>query len=346
MKKENLFEAIGNIDDNFIEQAGLPQITPKKAPWVKWASIAASLAATVLIVGIIALAANKSSDKPPVTNNTATDNLLLAATPDNPTAVTAVTPTATPTAVPTAIPTATPTAEPDLSPSITAPPPPSYTVTEPPTTQLEQPTDTPSESETSRPSLDEPTDNTIIINSLTELDKMREMLSCTDEAKLNNYLKGIAGGGANSRTDLVNFINTVDSAPLLSVAEGDITFISHTMARSPSTEEKAECLMITSKMPNGNWTRIEYVLSVTDIQQELTKLSEDGSAVLLPEPITDGNDPITVYAEKRMPLPSEAGEIINLTVEIDGSFARLVCYSTEVGTFSIAELLESDLITD
>ena len=81
----------------------------------------------------------------------------------------------------------------------------------------------------------------ISVDSLAELDKMREMISCTDEEVLNNYLRSLSGGGARSRDDLILFLNVLDSLPILEIIDGEIIWISYFFDDEDKEDDDCDC---------------------------------------------------------------------------------------------------------
>ena len=106
----------------------------------------------------------------------------------------------------------------------------------------------------------------INLRSLAQLDEMREMISCTDEEKLNRYLMGLEGGGAKSRTDLISFVNLIESLPILEFLEGDIVLICH---KNITTDGGNDVVVISTQGINGNWTRVEYLVYAKDVNAEI-----------------------------------------------------------------------------
>ena len=68
----------------------------------------------------------------------------------------------------------------------------------------------------------------IAVRSVSELERMRGMSFCKDEATLNDYLITVEGGGAESKEDLTTFVSLSDSIPYVKLIDGEITFISYT----------------------------------------------------------------------------------------------------------------------
>ena len=68
---------------------------------------------------------------------------------------------------------------------------------------------------------------TISLQSLAELENMREMVACEDEQALLDYLHSIVGGGAQSRQDLIDFLHLVDNTPYVQMIDGEITSLTY-----------------------------------------------------------------------------------------------------------------------
>ncbi len=163
----------------------------------------------------------------------------------------------------------------------------------------------------------------ISVRSMQELDEMREMMLCRDEAKLEQYLRGVEGGGADNREDLSFFVDLIDSVPYVKFIEGDVSWISYT------NNEKAEVLYISLNSPNGDWTRIEYFLSELDVQASIEdRVASQETGETFSPPLQSNDGKIKLYHEMRVPHPSDVGELITWTVDIDGISAKMVFYDS------------------
>ncbi len=181
----------------------------------------------------------------------------------------------------------------------------------------------------------------ISLRSLVQLDEMREMISCTDEEKLNKYLRGIEGVGARSREDLIAFVNMIESLPILELVEGEITWISH---QNITVDRGNDVVVISTESANGNWSRVEYLVWVKDVDAEIEFRKENGyfEKSMITDPIRSNNGRIEVYSEVREAHPSGTGYTITWTIVVDGILARVVYYSEEMDAIQ-AESVFNDL---
>lgn len=181
----------------------------------------------------------------------------------------------------------------------------------------------------------------INLRSLAQLDEMREMISCTDEEKLNRYLMGLEGGGAKSRTDLISFVNLIESLPILEFLEGDIVLICH---KNITTDGGNDVVVISTQGINGNWTRVEYLVYAKDVNAEIELMEMNGyfdnSTIEVPMQSDDGR--IVVYSEVKETHTSGNGGTITWTIVVDGILVRVVYYSKEISDIN-AESIFSDL---
>jgi len=168
----------------------------------------------------------------------------------------------------------------------------------------------------------------IDVRSLAELNEMRQMISCTDDEKLNQYLLSVEGGGAHSRDDLIGFLKIIDSLPFPALIEGDIVWLSHSRGQSQDTGENYDIVYISTQAPCGDWVRIEYYLSVSNIEDkiEAESLKLTASSILL-KPIQNANGDITIFSETREIHPTGTGNMIKWIASIDGIFANVIYYT-------------------
>ncbi len=93
------------------------------------------------------------------------------------------------------------------------------------------------------------------------------MIGCDDETRWGQYFQGIAGSGIQSKEDRIAFVKLIDSLPHISILEGSITWICFSHSISEDTGEESNVVYVTTEAANGDWTRVEYVLSVTDVSK-------------------------------------------------------------------------------
>lgn len=169
----------------------------------------------------------------------------------------------------------------------------------------------------------------ISINSLEKLKEMRQMVECEDEETLKLFMRSVNGGGADSREDLVEFLQLIDSLPILNFFDGTVTWISHETGNSIDTGAYYDVIYVSTEAENGDWTRIEYLLSYDDVPTEMQKRKEKGEFAdsTIKNPIQSKDDKIKVYAEKRKKHPMGTGDLINWTLDVDGIFVWVFYYT-------------------
>ena len=138
------------------------------------------------------------------------------------------------------------------------------------------------------------------------------------------YLRGVEGGGAESREDLISFINLIDSVPMINLIDGDITWIAHYYNIGSSGEKTNGTLYVSTVSDNGDWTRIEYKLFETDINTEIEKMRTDERN--LDEENTDSftsdDGKIKVYYQTKKKHPSGTGDMYEWIASIDEKIAH------------------------
>ena len=155
----------------------------------------------------------------------------------------------------------------------------------------------------------------VIVRGLDKLEEMRGMLAKSDE-ELNPYLDTIPGRGLNSREDLVNFLELLDSTPVLKLIDGEVTWISH--------YPESDVLFIATEAPNGDSVRLEYHLSM-DPSEGVERFSSDKSTLSQPVKSQDGR--VTVYSQVKEPHPSGTGETVEWALTLDDTFVYAVYYT-------------------
>ena len=168
----------------------------------------------------------------------------------------------------------------------------------------------------------------IEIYSIEKLNEMRDMLSCNDEVQLGEYIKSVADCGIQNKDDLFSFVKLIDSLPQMSILEGNITWIRFSHSISEDTGKETDVVYVTTKSENGDWTRIEYVLSITDVSRKISEEREligDNSVLNNTVKSADGN--LTLYIETRKPHPSDEGTMILWIGEVKGIFTMIHYYT-------------------
>lgn len=168
----------------------------------------------------------------------------------------------------------------------------------------------------------------IEVQGLEKLNEMREMLLCDDETRLEQYIQSVANSGVQSKDDLFAFVKIIDSLPQIPILDGNISWICFSHSISEDTGKKTNVVYITTEAANGDWTRVEYVLSVTDVSQKISeeKLSI-GEGFTLNSPIKNSEGNLTLHAEARNPHPSGKGTMIQWIGDVDGIFTRIYYFT-------------------
>ena len=173
---------------------------------------------------------------------------------------------------------------------------------------------------------------TIHVQSLAELETMREMVECEDEQILNAYLHSITGGGARSRQDLIDFLKLVDSMPYARFIDGEITSLTY--------NETDEWLSVSVEANNGKSLYCNYQLGVSDVEKQMAKATRKlGRQNLLSAPLSTGDGRLTLYTETRE--PSANGDVIRWQGVLDGIAVLIVYRVDDADAIDTATLLES-----
>ena len=180
------------------------------------------------------------------------------------------------------------------------------------------------------------------IRSLTQLEEMRKMILCEDENTLSKFLKSVEGSSAHSREDLINFVSLVEPLPVIELIYGSITWIAHYNSNG------SDIVFISTTAPNGDWTRVEYQLSVKDPAAEIERMKASGvlTKTDIITPIQSHNGRIQVFSEKNAPHPSGVGETCEWTMIVDGILVRVVYYTANQNQAEMPDILTKIRLTD
>ena len=186
---------------------------------------------------------------------------------------------------------------------------------------------------------------TIEVRSLEEFNKMKEMSVCDDEAQLQRYFQSFTFERPQSKEDLSAFVNLIDSMPIIPILDGNIVWICFSRDISEDTGKETTVVYISTEAANGDWTRIEYVLSVIDASKKISDekiLVSENSILKSPIKNSDGN--LTLHIETRESHSSGKGTMIQWIGEVDEIFVRIF-YFTNAPEKVNAENLFNDLQT-
>ena len=170
--------------------------------------------------------------------------------------------------------------------------------------------------------------HTIEVRSLEDFNKMKEMSVCDDESQLQQYFQSFTFERPQSKEDLSAFVNLIDSLPQIPILEGNITWICFSHSISEDTGKETNVVYITTEAANGDWTRVEYVLSVTNVSQKISdeKVSI-GKGSILNSLVKNSDGTLTIHVETRSPHPSGNGTMIQWVGETEGIFTRIFYFT-------------------
>ena len=177
---------------------------------------------------------------------------------------------------------------------------------------------------------EEPPETRMIeIKSLDKLSEMRKMSVCNDDATLAQYIQSISATGIQNKGELTAFVKLVDSLPNISILDGSVTWIRLMQGIAQDTGKEFTVLYVATEAENGDWTRVEYVLSAADVSREIfnEKISI-GENSLLVSSVKNSDGDLTIHTETRNPHPSGTGTMIQWVGEVKGIFTRIYYYST------------------
>ena len=173
---------------------------------------------------------------------------------------------------------------------------------------------------------------TIRLQSLAELETMREMVDCEDEQVLNDYLHSIVGGGAQSRQDLIDFLSVVDNTPYVQIIDGEITDLIY--------NEIDKRFSVSAEAESGESVYISYELGMSNVEKSMEKAAKKlGKNNLLSAPLSTQDGRLTLYTETRE--PSDNGDVIRWQGVLDGIAVYIVYWVPDADTVDTAALLES-----
>ncbi len=190
-------------------------------------------------------------------------------------------------------------------------------------------------------------DSSVTIRSLEELEKMREMLECTDEQMLDAYLQEVLNGRIKSKQELANFVSLLDNMAYAWLIDGELTWLCYQKGPSVGTGKLYEVLYVTVTAPNGDWVRCNYQLSWTDVEETINKrVQNSADENLLPAPLSTADGRLTLYVETRGPHPTYDGDFIKWWCVLDGQIVEINYFVADADKVDTAALLGSLEIAD
>ncbi len=191
-----------------------------------------------------------------------------------------------------------------------------------------------------------PKDTVVQVRSLVELNEMREVMTSGDEQRIGTYIKKVSNGDKN---DVLKFLKIVDKIPYLELIDGEVVWIARYVGVSVDTGKAQDVLFISTRAESGEFTRVEYMLGVTDFDAQLSSWMDgaqtDVSGVL--QPIVSKKEPISVHFEKVTPDFYEDGyDSVEWVMKIDGMFVRVAYKTLDASRVSIEQILSNKVFSD
>ncbi len=170
---------------------------------------------------------------------------------------------------------------------------------------------------------------------------MRAMAVSADTAAVEQYLHSVDGGGADTQSDLVNFLKLYDALPKLNLLDGEIIWI------CLSVSENASIFHIAVKAENGDWVRTDYNLAVTDVDAALDELeSSNFAAELLQTPLSAANGKIMLYSQKLGTTTGSPGVTVTWKMTMDEIYGTITYHSDSTESITAAEVFANASVSD
>ena len=119
-------------------------------------------------------------------------------------------------------------------------------------------------------------------------------------------------------------------------------------SRNPVTGQKHDGIVYISTMDSsGDWTRIEFMLSVKDVSREVEELRRDGKfdKSTISDVVRSENGRIEVFSEVKERHPSGSGDTFEWTLTIDNTLARVVYYTSNASNIHASSIFDDIPLT-
>lgn len=180
----------------------------------------------------------------------------------------------------------------------------------------------------------------ISLRNMAALAEMREVIASEDEELLKEYLSSIEGSGITGKQDLLDFVALVDKIPYAWLIEGEVTLIEYLRSTNEGTGQADELLCVTVQATNGEWIEYEYHLSEQDELQFLIQAEHEiGDRNTLPVSVQSADARMELYLETREPHTSGKGETLTWWGVVDSEAVKITCYLTDTQNLLTWELI-------
>ncbi len=189
----------------------------------------------------------------------------------------------------------------------------------------------------------------IDVHSLAEYNKMQDMVYCEEEQDFSQYIDNVNAIGIETPDELAEIVKIIDELPKIHILEGDISWIEYAHKVTIDTEEEVKYVYIVTKAENGDWVRVEYLLSI-EPEKVADKLAMEkeaaGETCLIDTPIKSKDGKLSLHIEKRELLSVDEGTSIRWTGEVNGMFVRIHCFFKDGEKIVTSELFGNLRMSD
>lgn len=176
----------------------------------------------------------------------------------------------------------------------------------------------------------------LYIYSLRELEEIRSITLCGDESKVEEYLSAIDAFGINTKDELMEFLDVIDSLPVIELVDGDITRIYVYY----DAKVGFYSAYIITKAKDGSLTQMDYYLSVKDIEAEIQR-ADYFNKPSSPEGIKNiqnTDKTVRVYYENKYDHFTGIGKRYYWTVSADNILVSYLYYTPDEHPLDAEEL--------
>lgn len=158
-----------------------------------------------------------------------------------------------------------------------------------------------------------------------------------------------------SGADIINFLEIIESIPVLKLFDGQIIYIGYQWPVSENNSTGGELTTatqnlgiayITIQANDGSWFRINYWLKNKDMALEKIIGVSDRSTSLLKTPLQAVNGRCYVYHETREPHSTESGDVITWSAVVDGIPVMIKYYSENANAVKTETVFNNAIIGD
>lgn len=165
----------------------------------------------------------------------------------------------------------------------------------------------------------------IQLSSTEQLDRLRDILLSGDEMEMMEYLS-VYSGGTCSMQDMIDFLELVETVPYAELVQGKIIEL-HYYEGIDQDGEPYRTLYLTIDAENDEMVCYSYKLSVEDVSaylEEVKQALQDQN--LLNTSISSADGRLTLHTEIREPLSGSHWDRVTWWGELDGMVVEIEYY--------------------